>query len=349
MYYLMPETLEILIFSLIKNKPVPLAAYSLSRITKVIHDLEKINILSNSKLVPTDINDATESFLDRFNDALLNGQLKSAVIQKRKELSLNKTPLPSPETISNLNNEQWEKAKDVISLKLSASNKLTDFFEKYIQEFEIDSLESIQNFYSYQKHIDSLKLIFGSNFDEYGYSFSINKAKLSSEFRFYELALSLQNKGHLIFKDCAFNIHKIRPGMLGAHTILDIKIQLKKSPIEIFDILHTWDYCYGDLRISSKGNIVYYKKHRYRSKSVPKKTFTLLTFLIKNPGKWFSFNELYNIIDPNNKIPKDTSIRKEKICDYLKDIKQKLGITQDKNPTIEFLISNNRVKLVSKP
>lgn len=244
-------------------------------------------------------------------------------------------------------------------IELIKSEKLGNFFTKYLAAFLVDELKSYRNVYCYDKQMSVMQKILQYYFERYGYSFTIetklvetdieNKDDINKRERILESIIVLSMKDLL-----TINYYDYIPICNELYdfrntTSLNINVTLNKSPAEMFDIAKYWT-CYGDIRINESDGVAFYKNNKYPFKSVYGKAFKLLCCLVKNHGQKLSIIETFDSIYPDMKEiiiqPKE---KKAKIKDYVKEIKKNLKITEDNSPSLDIMIIEDSVLLISNP
>jgi hypothetical protein len=245
-------------------------------------------------------------------------------------------------------------------LTLGERPLLSDFLHTYISAFEtgnLDSLHSGKNYFSYTNHIAQVRDLWEEEFTESGPQITCSahdaeeklKSYKMSKLRFYELILSLKKNGYLDIVNCTYLTLTFsgQDGFPDYRQCLFITIKFKKSPKEISDIFGYWLY-YGDLRLNEKDGLAYYKGNRYPSVGTKGKAFSLLCLLIKNPGTKKLITELFDTIAPGEVALKPQT-KKDRLEDWIKEIKNNLGLTKDKKPSITITTVKNAALLITNP
>lgn len=251
---------------------------------------------------------------------------------------------------------------DSFVIELIKQKELSDFFGEYLDAFIDDKLDSFQNIYRYDKQMSIMQKILEYNFERYGYNFKIdtkleeidieNKDDIKNRGRILESILILTFKDLLTINYLRYtpiNTNLYDHENYKSTASLNLYITLKKSPAEMFDIAKYWT-CYGDIRINESDGIAFYKDNKYPFKSAYGKAFKLLCYLVKNHGKKLSIIETFDNIYPENKeIILQPKNKKAKIKDYVKEIKKNLKITEDKKSSLDIMIIDDSVLLISNP
>lgn len=274
----------------------------------------------------------------------------------------------------------WKIIKNYIYLEFDNKkiHLLHDYISKYIDEFENNSLHSVVNYYSFEKHLSVIPYIFQGYYEKFGKRFTITEKmdtffsgnqvekigedvkvrhfkELKNVFRIFEILLYLEKKKYIKLLDCSFgsssylNFDKVINN--EDKYSFNISILFFKSPSEIYDIERYWSY-YGDIRVNKKDGVAYYKNSRYPFKSTKGRAFKLLCFLVKNHGKKIPVDKAYRAIikeDDLGKIDNKFKYMKNFIKDYVKEIKKNLKISKDKNPSIDIMVIKDSVMLISNP
>jgi len=263
----------------------------------------------------------------------------------------------------------WEIIKNYLYINVDKDKLpiLEEYLSKYIDNFANQNLQSINNYYSLDKHLYFITLIFKECYKKFGNCFTIkenfyvylsnNKFEKdfnSFNFRLYEILLYLEKKEYIKIIDYSFTDRYI--------TSLDkvsnnedkypfhVKILLKKTPSEFYDIEKYWSY-YGDIRVNETDGVAYYKNSRYPFKSTKGKAFKLLCFLVKNHGRKISIKDAYKAVYENDSAKENITFKEKKnyIKDYIKEIKKNLGILEDENPSLDIMVIKDSVLLISNP
>lgn len=274
----------------------------------------------------------------------------------------------------------WKIIKNYIYLKFDSKKipLLQDYISKYIDEFENNSLHSIVNYYSFEKHLSVIPYIFQGYYEKFGKRFTITEKmdtffsgnqvgkigenvkvrrfeKLKNVFRIYEILLYLEKKKYIKLLDCSFTSYTY----LNFDKVINnedkysfnISVLFFKSPAEICDIAGYWSY-YGDIKVNKKDGVAYYKNNRYPFKSTKGRAFKLLCFLVKNHGEKIPIDRAYYAIiedDDLGEIGDKLKYMKKYIKDYVKEIKKNLGISKDKNPSMDIMVIKDLVMMISNP
>ena len=223
-------------------------------------------------------------------------------------------------------------------INIKKKEKLRELFNRYLDDFIQDRLISNRNFYSFEKTNTLVISVLKDHYQKYGNNFVISSKEL--EARFNELIYFLESKGYL-------NINSVD---FASPTTLNISVTLKMSPYEFEDIEKYWLY-YGDIRINEKDGVAFYKKNKYPFKSTSGKSFKLLCHLVRNHGIKIPIEEAYEAIYIDDSDKKEITFGEKKnyIKDYVKEIKERLKILEDKNPTISIMIRDDSLRLISNP
>ena len=216
----------------------------------------------------------------------------------------------------------------------NCKNKLLNSLSEYIEVFSKTDLSSDINFCNYQISLNKTLEILDKYYDKYGHKFNINgyeekdliKINFEKELKFHEIIFSLIFKEYIEIIDC--NLFKV-----DEKRFLNLKLNFKNSPKEISLIENSY-LSYSDLTVNKISGIAYYKKNKYyfRTKS---RAFKVLIKLIKSPEKKKDICALHNSIASED-ISKEE--KKQRIGEYVKEIKRKLNITGDsKTVNIRFV------------
>jgi hypothetical protein len=261
--------------------------------------------------------------------------------------------------------------------------ELYKYLASYMKAFEQNTLISMDNFYSFEKHLMSIpENVFKRPFEEYGKTFTINERleKLNTKrkeertingithssrrsdmmkcLRFYELLFYLETNKYINIIECSFDERKSSymsyqntDKLPEKYYYLNIKITLNKTPEEIYDISKYWLY-YGDIRVNESDAVAYYKENRYPFKAISGKAFKLLCYLVEHHGDKIPIKKAYSALtteadDRNDK--EKAKDYKKKIKDYVKEIKKNLGILKDKNPSADIMVIEDSVILIANP
>lgn len=276
--------------------------------------------------------------------------------------------------------------KNKTTVRLIDKASLEKFVDEYIRNFEEDKLDKdLNNYYPLdtlmsiiptgllKPYYDKfLKTSFTIDYNLREADFSLISEISKANIRFYELLLYLNNKKYIsihdkfgFVRDMSSPIRRvtreeIRRG--DEKYLLLLNINFNKSPMEIYDISKYWLY-YGDIRVNETDGIGFYKQNRYPFQHTKGKAFLLLCQLLRNHGKWLSIIDTYNIICPEN-IEEETKLtrmemekekkneyktKKNKIKDYVKEIKKHLKINEDEKPSIFITMNDENVMLISNP
>ncbi|MHB8276493.1 MAG: hypothetical protein ACYDIA_02410 [Candidatus Humimicrobiaceae bacterium] len=238
--------------------------------------------------------------------------------------------------------------------KSTMSNSFKKQLDRYTNDFENDKLipEDNSNYYSFKNNLYNLCKIWQQLYIDSGESF--NLCSLDREYekkiRFYETILYLLNKGFIKINKCNFVFNKNQEEIVLEKTYFNLIVNLTflKSPQEIYGINNFWTYSYGDVRVNESKCIAYYKSNKYLFKSGSGKAFKLLCFLLKNPGKELSIKEVADEIIPEYRND-NFKYKKDKIKDYVKEVKANLRINEDINPTVEIIIDGENIIMISNP
>ncbi|OGS08033.1 MAG: hypothetical protein A2270_03030 [Elusimicrobia bacterium RIFOXYA12_FULL_51_18] len=246
-------------------------------------------------------------------------------------------------------------------VQIKNKKKMHDFLWMYATRFEHGKLVSPNNFYSYKKHLEFYLKEWGGLFDKFGSNISIAQGPSKNRsiwdenknFRLYEFILSLQNKGHITINKCyledygaygGYDYESGRTFPTIKDTALKLNIKFKKRPLEIGRLENSFSIHYGDLKINERGKIAYYKNHKFCAIQARNNSFKVLCYLASQPDTNISILKIYREFEPKSKV-RELSLKKKKVKGWIKEIKEALKITQDKNRTIDISIVGDDVLL----
>ena len=86
--------------------------------------------------------------------------------------------------------------------------------------------------------------------------------------------------------------------------------------------------------------------YRYQFQATGGKAFKLLCYIIKKQGVEISIEEACVVVSIEHIADKK---KKNRIKDYLREIREKLKISEDQNPSVNINIINNYLVLISNP
>ncbi|GAH86129.1 unnamed protein product, partial [marine sediment metagenome] len=213
----------------------------------------------------------------------------------------------------------WEIVKNYMYVRVDKDKLpiLEEYLSRYIDNFANQNLQSINNYYSLDKHLYFITLILEGCYKKFGNFFTIkenfyvylsnNKFEKdfnSFNFRLYEILLYLEKKEYIKIIDCSFTDRYITSLEKVSNDEdkypFHVKILLKKAPSEFYDIEKYWSY-YGDIRVNEKDGVAFYKNNRYPFKSTKGRVFKLLCYLVRNPGRKISIEEAYKVVSEGSK------------------------------------------------
>lgn len=234
--------------------------------------------------------------------------------------------------------------------------KLLEFLNLYIDDFENDHLTSLEyNYYSFKKNIEEIIKFLAEYSSNYGNRFNIilpfheteTERLFEKSFRICESLFYLIIKEFIKVNNIDINSTMTRKAnkYIVFANAFNINLTLNKSIPEIKDILGYWT-SYGGIKINEKDGIAYYKNNKYPFRSAKTKTFQLLCYLVKNHGKKIPVTGAYDAIWPEPENVKD-NYKKQIIKDNIKVIKNNLKISSDIKPTLNFILTGNYIMLIS--
>jgi len=344
MDYLNSITVQVLIFFTIK-KDFPLIDFFIGEKDDLFEDLKKYRIGYNIQFIAD-----RDSLIDDFYRVKsISYELFNEEIKKKFDSFFGK--------ISKLDNNAVLFFEDVLSmqndfffsfnpiycfkrLKLieSKEKKMSEFVEKYFNEYTEDNLKSRKNYLSLNKSIEKFCIKLEMPYENYESKLEVNNKLFSDDkIRLFELLLYLHKEGFLEIADCNF--------LNDSSNTLNINIEFKKSPEEIQDIIGYWK-SYGDLRINEADGVAFYKGNKLPFSRSGTKEFKLLKILMKYPGKKISISKIYSYIyeDEFNK-------RGERkiITELVSQVRKKININKDPRPTISLIVEGENVLLIANP
>lgn len=357
----------VLIQSLLESEINPFFAISLNKISEdtidkwVVDEIKKVGFLDRIKVAPV-----PQDAVDKIKKI---AQIKMEDTKQllSKSLQLQTTIMPNHEKKLIFESLFW-----MYSISIKNKNGLAEFLKSYLQAFENNELDSFDNVYSYEAHLQWVPNLFEINVKNYGNTFTTNKTlpnldcsyrdeeatlpprtgfykqDIANCLKLYELLLVFEEKRFISINSCRFTLHPpSTPSNDIPKTTLDVKITLKKQPNEIYDITQYWSF-YGDIRINETDGVARYKKNVYPYRLTTGKEFKLLCHLVKSHGKKMNINKTYDIIytEPEDLLKTN---KKELISDCVKRIREHLGILDDANPSTDIMIIGENVFLTSNP
>lgn len=371
MNYLNPEILEVFIYLLYgKNKSIELRIYPAKRRLNIVRDIyiqvsgslfyymvtntsnyNKAKIDENLQNLNTDLSyDDPENIEDYKKVAkMIIEENGSAIFDTMKidNISYLKNIIDFS-LISGALELYFDESEIIMSKCFK--NQL----DSYINNFANDKLipEDDSNYYNFKNNLYNLCKIWQQLYVDSGESFNLcwQDREYEKKIRFYEAILYLLNKGFIKINSSNFVFSKNpqEKDLEKTYFSFIVNLTFLKSPQEIYDIHNFWDYSYGDVRVNESKCIAYYKSNKYLFKSANGKAFKLLCFLLKNPGKELSIKEVADEIIPEYRNDNFT-YKKDKIKNYVKEVKANLRINEDKNPTVEIIIDGENIIMISNP
>ena len=243
----------------------------------------------------------------------------------------------------------------VIYLFKSKKKELTRFLKNYINSFLINKLEyrDQANFYDFEENLNRFIEVFDLYYKKYGKNFNINRLVtkerksflLEGDLRLYEIILHLLFDDHITIKNSNFfkiNNESILREEKTDCCILNVNVIFKRRPSEIQKSKEAW-LVFKDLRLNQHTGEAIYKDNEPKTFGLHTKKFKLLYHLMKNTKdkpKEFDLYMVYDALYPEKKSD-DKSTKRYLLQIDVKDIKKVLGITKDKNRTVDINFSKN--------
>lgn len=355
MKYLSNETLQIFLISLYSKNKSPLSIFSPLLISEPT--IERYNIMIDiienglEDCFYFDINEEEMSQLTNIiqlnhNDTRYDKNTFGYLIQKAINLKLNSSRLDFKDFVKPQESFPSELilTGHLYNINLYRNNKkiLIEFINKYIKAFREDKLISDTNFYNYELNLKKLLEILGKYYNKYGYEFNLSgceerdlvKISIKKELRFYEMIFYLISEKHIKVTDCnLFEMNKKR--------FLNIRLRLK-NPIDEIKLIENSYLNYGDLSINNFNGLARYKTYEYTFRTYSR-AYKVLIELIKCPEKKISIYNIYKSITEENEENK-----KERIAQYVKEIRRKLHIMGDRKKTINIKFIDKNFLILTK-
>jgi len=229
------------------------------------------------------------------------------------------------------------------SIQVLDKKHLKNLLGQYIKLFEEDKLLSSKNYYSYKNNISKCTEIWQKEYTDYGTSFAISIESLNhyNILRRCETLFSLIKNGYV---KLLFIRNDIRYQRTSIQKIIFV-VEFLTSPLVIADISKHWLF-YGDIKISKLDGTVFYQNE---IKQIKKNSYAhkLLHHLIKSPGVQISFDDINAVTGWND--AKITQSTKQKIKNLVFELKNKLGLSKNKNATLSIRIIDKSVILIPNP
>lgn len=257
---------------------------------------------------------------------------------------------------------------DAYDFVLTDKKKLEAFIASYLDVFESGLChETGNNYISYKSSMEFLEYLFGASYAKFGARFNITAEMADVDFSPYfsthpdcddpwefqtdflkrlrlgELLLSLARKKYISILDA---VHDDEKNNLCA------LVHFERSPQEIREIEGYW-LAYGGLRVNDQDGVAFYKNHRYPFATSHTLEFRLLCHLIKNHGKKLDIGATYDQLSGSSDTFGDgkatAKLKKARIKDYIKNLRCNLGIADDKNPSVDIMLTGDTVLLIATP
>lgn len=230
---------------------------------------------------------------------------------------------------------------------LKDKKKVQAFLDAYLDSFKEGNILPPFNIWSYAKNFQELCLYLKEKETESGNKFFTESKLDKEEFLKLETMLYLEKGGLLSISHIKCGATTYGADGTGPETDVYLKflITLNKTVSEIQDIEKYWIY-YGDIRVNEADGNAFYQSKKYPFSSTKGAAFKLLCYLVKNHGRHVPLSEIATLLELSAKTPKAV---KQKVTDYIGEIKRHLGISKDKNKTLEIMVVKDSVILVSNP
>ena len=365
MQYLNKATLKAIIYMLHNDNKAELSFFNNLRNKNIIIDIHSYGLqdIFSFKINKEYVDSNIDKIKKIYNDISPEDKNAPAISLRKitKILIENSTDIDLKDLINISGSTHYSFINEalILNLKETQKDKLNAFLDEYILNFEKDSLTAEKhNYYHFGINISESVKMFTTYYNSYGKRFvirfplneNIGYDLNDDKLRLVEILFYLSFENFL-------NINSIKLSKIKNLKILNINITLNKTPAEIYDIEKYW-ISYGDIRVNINDGIAYYKNNRYPFKSTKTKAFKLLCYLVENHGNKVPINEAYDAIgphiekiriDPTSGVKPRKRSKKDKIKDFIKEIKENLNITHDSKPSISIMVSGEDILLISNP
>ncbi len=245
-----------------------------------------------------------------------------------------------------------------IILPSSNEGKLLDFINSYVNDFKNgDVFPKKNNYYpfkqSYQLSMEKLKKYkeFGKKInikiplnDESKYTFYKN------EVRFIDVLFYFLSKKYIEINTSEIEkiLYEVSDDYYETEILLPMTLVFNRTLEEISDIEGSWIGYGNDIKLNLLEHIAYYKSNYYKFKSTNTKSFKLLKMLIESRGDPILIIDVYSLLNPTDKHKSEYFEEEKKmIINLIKDLKKKLKITKDKNPTVKISVTGKEIFLIA--
>lgn len=245
-----------------------------------------------------------------------------------------------------------------IMLPDSNKGKLLDFISIYVNTFKKEKeLDSPGNYLPYnESYKESMELLKPSK--KYGKKFnfkiSLNDkspfAFFKNDVRFLDILFYFLLQKYIRIKigDIYKLMHKTGEDYYEEEILIPVTIIFDKTLEEISDIEGAWISYGSDIKLNLLEHIAYYKNNIYKFKSTDTKSFKLLKMLIESRGNPILIIDAHSLLDPTDEHKSEYfEEKKNTISNLIKDLKKKLKITKDKNPSVKISVTGKEIYLTA--
>lgn len=220
--------------------------------------------------------------------------------------------------------------------------KFLEAFGKYIELFMEDKLETLENVYSYKKHLEKIDELFGQMYEDIGKTIIIPCELEDKKFRVIECFFAMQEQDYVKVNNIIYN---------EKENNLTLRVTFLMSPKEISK---GW-IIFGDLKVNEALYKAQYKNYPIFDFKHNTDKFKILCHLIKNPSTMVAVEDLIEITRAEKrvnkyeeKIDKEIATNREKtrMKENINIIKKNLNISSDEERTITIK-EHNKCKFFS--